>query len=136
MQLVASLVSISITRELGPLVTAIVAVNLTMFAPTQVRSLNAMTEGTSLLPKTLEKDGIHHAVVFVHTVQGPWKAEIPYKSFAYHPRSNASFDDDVVILNDLGPQQDKVALELYFRGRKGYQYSVNDDWKPHLAALE
>lgn len=123
-------------RLQGALVAAIIMVNLTMFAPMQVRSLHSMTEGTGLLPETLDKEGIHHAVVFVGNVQGPWKAEVPYKSFAYHPRSNASFDDDVVILNDLGPEQDKAALQQYFQGRRGYQYRVGDDWQPHLVALE
>jgi hypothetical protein len=123
-------------RLQGALVAAIVVVNVTMFAPIHVRSLISMTEGTSLLPRTLEKEGVRHAVVFVRNVQGPWKADVPYKSYAYHPRSNASFDDDVVLLNDLGPEQDKVALRLYFQGRRGYQYSVDDDWKPRVRTLE
>jgi len=119
----------------GALVAAILFVNLLMFTPMYVRSLFYMTEGTSLLDRTLEEKRIRHAVVFVKNVQAPWVQSDLYKSFAYHPRSNASFDDEVVILNDLGPEKDREALAKYFPGRQGYQYGVDPGWIVKLDQL-
>ena len=117
------------------LVAAILFVNLTMFAPMYVKSLFAMTEGTSLLDRTLDDRHIHHAVVFVKNVQAPWAQADPGKSFAYHPRSNASFDDDIVILNDVSPEKDREALAKYFPGREGFQYGVEPGWVVKLDRL-
>lgn len=120
----------------GAFVTAIVIVNLAMFLPMELRSISGTTEGTSMLPQTLDRENVHHAVVFVKNVQGPWKPEIPYKSFSYHPASNASFDEDVIILNTVSPEKDRDALHRYFADRKGYRYSVDDAWKPQLEVVE
>lgn len=123
------------TLRPAALVASILFVNVVMFTPIHVKSLHGMTEGTSLLDRTLQAKSIHHAVVFVKNVQAPWAQGDPYKSYTYHPRSNASFDDDVVILNDLGADQDRAALAKYFPGRQGYQYGVEPGWTVTLAQL-
>jgi hypothetical protein len=119
----------------GALLAAILFVNLVMFVPTYLRSIYYMAEGTSLLPRTLEEEGIHQAVVFVKNVQAPLNSPGLYRSFAYHLRSNASFDDDVVLLNDRGPEQNREALRKYFPGRTGYVYSVDPEWKAQITPL-
>lgn len=128
-------VAIRAPRAEGALITAIVVVSLVMFVPTYVRSLYHMTEGTSLLPRTLEMAGVHNAVVFVKNVQAPFVPGALYNSFSYGPRTNASFDDDVVILNDLGAEKNRNALRR-FPGRKGYVYAVDSAWKAQITPFE
>lgn len=80
-------------------------------------------------------EGVHNAVVFVKNVQAPFVAGALYNSFSYSPRTNASFDDDVVILNDLGAEKNRDALR-HFPGREGYLYAVDANWKAQLTPFE
>ncbi len=123
-------------RAAGALLATIAFVNLVMFSPTYVRSLYYMTEGTSMLSRTVGEAGLRQAVVFVKNVQPQWKRSDLYKSFVFHARTNASFDDEVIFLNDLGPEKNREALRKHFPARSGFRYGVEGDWKPQLTPLE
>lgn len=117
------------------LAAAILLVNLAMFAPTYARSLYHMTEGSSLLYRSIRQERIEElspagAVIFVRNVQAGWAQKALYKSFVFHPRTNASLEDRIVFLNDLGPEKNGEALRKYFPGRRGIHYGVGGDWKP------
>lgn len=118
------------------LATSILVVNVALFAPMQVRSLRAMSQGTSLLSRTLEGRVTGPAVIFVENVQPPMAPNDAMKSYVYFPPLNPSMDDAVVLLNSGGLVMDRVAWKKFLPNRRAYRYKVGPDWKAVMEALE
>lgn len=117
------------------LAVAILAVNLALFTPLQIRSLRAMSNGSGLLSKTLRERAATPALVFVQNFQPQYSPTATIKSAVFFAPMNASVDDPVFLAISRGADEDRAAWKQHFPNRRAYRYQVGADWKPVLEEL-
>jgi hypothetical protein len=114
------------------LIGAMVAANLALFFPLQVRSLAAMSRSNASIEKTIHAGP---AVIFVPNSRLPEAAFDPTIGFVADLPMIASPNDAVIFLAGRGPQQDRATWQKDFPNRRAYRYSPGSDGLPTLEAL-
>jgi hypothetical protein len=80
-------------RGASCLMVAAATVGLTMFLPVKLADLGRMAAAQRVLPRLIERQGLHHALVFAQFAVPPSLM----RSWAYFPRFNSpQLDDDVL----------------------------------------
>jgi len=107
------------------------------YIPVKLRTIHRISEAVNTPFEKVESANIHNAVVF-SDARFHYECETsPTKSYVgWRPNNDPALENDVLWLNHLTVEYDKIMMKKKFPTRKGYIYIVTNHCAPLLISLD